>query len=165
MAHARRRLEARQRVGLIKAFPGATNIAKPVIHSPRRSRSACAAKYSLCGTLPPPTLNSIRSIGYSGSRVSSARRFASVDFPICCSAGAGSESKQRHNREEMRRTATRRSFFLPIGDDGEVQDTVGSKPANSSPTSSCLDALFASFRYDRLSADHLAFVQLALMTL
>src|SRR5262245_5452003 len=52
-----------------------------MIHSSCRSNCACTCKYSSCGTGSPPALNCILSNVYKGSRVSSARRLARVDFP------------------------------------------------------------------------------------
>src|SRR5260221_11159322 len=52
-----------------------------MIHVSWLSRSACAFRYSSWGTSPPPARNWMASSGYNGSRVSSARRLASVDFP------------------------------------------------------------------------------------
>src|SRR5215471_12213398 len=52
-----------------------------MIHSSRRSRSACVVRYSSCGILPPPALYWIVSSGYKGRPVIAAKRLASVDFP------------------------------------------------------------------------------------
>src|SRR6266508_882708 len=77
-----RQIDVDQRVGFREPLPGRSNAAKAaMIHSSWRSRSACAFKYSSCGTSPPPALNWIVSSGYNGSRVRSAKRLASVDFP------------------------------------------------------------------------------------
>src|SRR5580700_5670532 len=52
-----------------------------MIHSSCPSNCAWAFKYSSSGTTSPPVLNCIMSTECKGSRVSSAKRLASVDFP------------------------------------------------------------------------------------
>src|SRR5262245_14320857 len=52
-----------------------------MIHLSVRSRLVCTARYSLCGTSPPPGLYLIRSSECNGRLVICASSLASVDLP------------------------------------------------------------------------------------